>query len=143
MSLTDFSLVAVAERGNGHRGVYAEIFIPAETVIGLFDGKAERFAVGADGKVDYRGHDSAMIMHIIADADFVYGLVPLPGDIAGIDFINHSCHPNCRVVGGLALVAARDIQPGEELFYDYRSIETHPESVMCWCNKPEAERCQI
>jgi SET domain-containing protein len=37
-------------------------------------------------------------------------------------FINHSCDPNCEVVverKRIFIQALRDIQPGEELFYDY------------------------
>jgi hypothetical protein len=35
------------------------------------------------------------------------------------DFINHSCDPNCGMRGNSVLVALRDIEPGEELGYDY------------------------
>lgn len=37
-------------------------------------------------------------------------------------WINHSCEPNCEAneVGGRVFIhALRDIEPGEELFYDY------------------------
>jgi SET domain-containing protein len=37
-------------------------------------------------------------------------------------FINHSCDPNCEVVieeGRVFIHALRDIEPGEELLYDY------------------------
>jgi SET domain-containing protein len=38
-------------------------------------------------------------------------------------YINHSCEPNCEAVQTgqrVFIVALRRIQPGEELFYDYR-----------------------
>jgi uncharacterized protein len=35
------------------------------------------------------------------------------------DFINHSCNPNAGLSGQTALVALRDIAPGEEICYDY------------------------
>jgi hypothetical protein len=41
-------------------------------------------------------------------------------------YINHSCSPNCEAVnddGRIFIEALRDIQPGEELSYDYR-LET-------------------
>lgn len=41
-------------------------------------------------------------------------------------YINHSCSPNCDTVnedGRIFIEALRDIQPGEELTYDYR-LET-------------------
>ncbi len=37
-------------------------------------------------------------------------------------WINHSCDPNCEAIGedgGIFIYALRDIQPGEELSYDY------------------------
>ncbi len=38
-------------------------------------------------------------------------------------WINHACTPNCearQVDGRVYIYALRDLQPGEELFYDYR-----------------------
>ena len=35
------------------------------------------------------------------------------------DFINHSCTPNCGMRGSTVVVALRDIEPGEDLTYDY------------------------
>jgi hypothetical protein len=35
------------------------------------------------------------------------------------DFINHCCNPNAGLSGQLALVALRDIAPGEEICFDY------------------------
>jgi SET domain-containing protein len=37
-------------------------------------------------------------------------------------WINHSCDPNCEAIeedGRIFIYAMRDIEPGEELFYDY------------------------
>ncbi len=39
------------------------------------------------------------------------------------DFINHSCEPNCALSGNVILVAARDIEAGEELTYDYATTD--------------------
>lgn len=35
------------------------------------------------------------------------------------DYFNHSCEPNAGIKGHLIMVALRDIQPGEEIAYDY------------------------
>lgn len=35
------------------------------------------------------------------------------------DHVNHSCAPNAGFADGLDLVALRDIQPGEEITWDY------------------------
>lgn len=42
------------------------------------------------------------------------GAEPEPGQM-----INHSCEPNCRLSGQTMVVAARQIEPGEELTLDY------------------------
>jgi SET domain-containing protein len=35
------------------------------------------------------------------------------------DYVNHSCAPNAGLSGQIALVAMRDIRPGEDITYDY------------------------
>jgi hypothetical protein len=55
-------------------------------------------------------------------------------------FINHSCGPNCHLtpvnVGGhtrVAIVAKRDIQPGEFLCYDYQFDTKDSDKFVCRC----------
>jgi uncharacterized protein len=48
------------------------------------------------------------------DLYLVSGETPEPGDM-----LNHSCAPNCGLMGGAVLVAMRDIEAGEELTFDY------------------------
>ena len=38
------------------------------------------------------------------------------------DYFNHSCDPNCGMKGQIFLVAMRDIQPREEITFDYAMI---------------------
>lgn len=60
-------------------------------------------------------------------------------------FVNHSCEPNCEMqkwsVNGLprmALFAMEDIQPGQELTYDYNfSLFNPAEGQMCKCGSKE------
>ena len=51
-------------------------------------------------------------------------------------YINHSCAPNCEVDiirGHIWVIALRDIQKGEELFYNYRyDLDTYDEHP-CLC----------
>ncbi|HXW07505.1 MAG TPA: SET domain-containing protein-lysine N-methyltransferase [Vicinamibacterales bacterium] len=57
----------------------------------------------------------------------------IDGNIAR--FINHSCRPNCwwEVVGTTIWIrAARNIQPGEELTYDYATVGDH--TIPCRCH---------
>ena len=54
--------------------------------------------------------------------------------------INHSCKPNCetRVIRGhVWIIALRDIDPGEELSYDYGYDIEHWEEHPCRCGHPK------
>ena len=58
-------------------------------------------------------------------------------------FINHSCGPNCHLVptnvaGNMrvAVVALRDIKPGEFLCYDYQFDTKHGDKFVCRCGAP-------
>lgn len=63
-------------------------------------------------------------------------------------WINHSCDPNCEAVdedGRIYIEAIRDIEPGEELTYDYSYILDEPHTAKvkarypCHCGSP---RCR-
>jgi len=63
-------------------------------------------------------------------------------------FINHSCEPNCEAVieaGRVVIAARRDIEPGEELTYDYScrreggEDDEPPGRYSCRCG---ARRCR-
>jgi hypothetical protein len=40
-------------------------------------------------------------------------------DLCEVDFINHSCDPNCGFTDASTLVALRHIAPGESITFDY------------------------
>ena len=53
--------------------------------------------------------------------------------------INHSCDPNCEteiIEGHVWIVALREIEPGEELTYDYGYDLEHWEDHPCRCGRP-------
>lgn len=53
------------------------------------------------------------------------------------DMINHCCTPNAGVSGQLALVALRDIAPGEEVCFDYAMTDGSPyDEFPCACGAP-------
>jgi hypothetical protein len=59
-------------------------------------------------------------------------LVPRP--IGEGDYVNHSCNPNAGLSGQIALVAMRDIHPGEEVCFDYAMSDTVPyDEFNCGC----------
>lgn len=62
-------------------------------------------------------------------------LVPRP--IGDGDYVNHCCNPNAGLSGQIALVAMRDIQPGEEICFDYAMSDTRPyDEFPCDCGAP-------
>ena len=51
-------------------------------------------------------------------------------------YVNHSCEPNCGLVGANLLVAMRDIEPGEELTFDYAmSDDDDYDEFVCACGE--------
>ena len=63
------------------------------------------------------------------DLYLVSAETPEPGDM-----LNHSCEPSCGLMGGTVLVARRDIEPGEELTFDYATCDTSDyDEFSCAC----------
>ena len=61
-------------------------------------------------------------------------LVPSP--IGEGDYVNHSCNPNAGLSGQIGLVAMRDINPGEEVCFDYAMSDTMPyDEFECGCGQ--------
>ena len=67
-------------------------------------------------------------------------------------WINHSCDPNCEaqeVDGRIFIHALRDLQPGEELFFDYGLVidERHTPKLKkdyaCRCGAPNCRRTML
>jgi uncharacterized protein len=56
-------------------------------------------------------------------------------------FMNHSCDPNTYWLDDETMIARRDIQPGEELTYDYATTDiTIPFEMACSCDSPNCRR---
>lgn len=53
------------------------------------------------------------------------------------DMLNHSCEPNCGLLGQIQLVAMRDIEAGEELSFDYAMCDASDyDEFRCLCGAP-------
>lgn len=77
----------------------------------------------------YRQHRS---IQIDDDLFLVSGEDPEPGDM-----LNHSCDPNCGMLGSQLLVALRDIAVGEELSFDYAMCDASDyDEFRCLCGVP-------
>ena len=67
-------------------------------------------------------------------------LLFLAGDVdpEPADHIEHSCLPNCAMSGAVVLVAARNIEPGEAITYDYAMSDGHDnDGFECRCGAPD------
>jgi hypothetical protein len=52
----------------------------------------------------------------------------------GADYVNHSCDPNCGIVGAVLLVTLRDVDAGEELCFDYAMSDSDDyDEFACTC----------
>lgn len=58
----------------------------------------------------------------------------VPENIGSGDYVNHCCDPNAGLSGQIVLVAMRDIQPGEEVCFDYAMSDATPyDEFECEC----------
>ncbi|MBW4638831.1 MAG: SET domain-containing protein [Gloeocapsa sp. UFS-A4-WI-NPMV-4B04] len=56
-------------------------------------------------------------------------------------FINHSCNPNTGIINDVTLIALRDIQAGEELYFDYStSIDEDYWVMQCMCGEANCRK---
>src|SRR3954464_14015395 len=98
-------------------GAFATRFIPAGTR--LIEYAGERLTP-AEADARYPEDDSRHHTFLFAIDDDVVIDAAVDGNEAR--FINHSCDPNCDAViedGRIWIETIRDVQPGEELAYDY------------------------
>jgi hypothetical protein len=57
-----------------------------------------------------------------------------PETLEPADCFNHSCEPNLGFTGQIGLIAMRDIEPGEELCFDYAMCDGSPyDEFECDC----------
>ncbi len=57
-----------------------------------------------------------------------------------VDYINHSCEPNCGFTDSTTLVTMRDINAGETITFDYAMSDTKTIFTFdCWC---ESSKCR-
>lgn len=70
-------------------------------------------------------------VHILQIEDDLY-IAPFQSEAAHL--VNHSCDPNAGFAGQIAVVALRDIAPGEEICFDYAMCDGSPyDEFTCLC----------
>jgi SET domain-containing protein len=121
-------LEAVELPHKGLYGVFARAFIAAGELLVMWAGDLMTLEQLGQLEPILRGRS-------IQVEDNLY-LVPRQTEAA--DFVNHSCSPNAGLSGQIALVALRDIQPGQEVCYDYAMSDgsTYDE-FDCQCGEAE------
>jgi len=61
----------------------------------------------------------------------------VPDRVGQGDYVNHSCNPNAGLHGQIALVAMRDIVPGEHVCFDYAMSDSSDyDEFECQCGAP-------
>jgi|SRR5437899_1399828 len=110
-------------------GSFARERIPAGTTVAGFGGWVVSRAVLDTMPEDRRKRG----IQVDDDLYLVSAETPEPGDM-----LNHSCVPNCGLMGGTILVAMRDIEPGEEITFDYATCDgSDYDEFACQCGAVE------
>jgi len=119
----------IVPHGHAGHGAVALEPIGAGEVVAAFGGRCVR----RDELELLNPAQQARSTQIDDDLYLAAAVEPEPGAV-----INHSCAPNCRLEGGVVLVASRPIEPGEELTLDYatRNGSDHDE-FECACGAPD------
>ena len=121
-------LAVTRDAGAKGRGVFAVDAIPAGTTIVGFGG------VVVDRAGLYALDDEVHVHTLQIDEDLFIASEP-PFD--GADLVNHSCEPNCGIVGSILLVTMRAVEAGEELCFDYAMTDIDDyDEFECWCGTP-------
>jgi [histone H3]-lysine36 N-trimethyltransferase len=122
-------------------GVFAKSFIPQRAFIMEFTGEIISYDDLQERTKKSASEGQHMHMYMIELKSKTYIDCRRKGSIAR--FINHSCEPNCRLevwtVGNrlrVGVFATEDIQPGEELGFDYQWAPSDMPPTKCYCGKP-------
>jgi hypothetical protein len=109
----------------GGHGIFAREFTPAGTVLLVWGGSIVHAHHPAQIPPDRRRYS----VQVEEDLYLVTFGEPEPAD-----FINHSCNPNAGPSGQIVMVALRDIEPGEEICFDYAMSDGSPyDEFDCAC----------
>lgn len=129
-------LTEVRPSGVHGRGVYATGFIPEGTRIIEYTGQRVSWEDAPDNE-----NTSHTFNFGLENGEVINPRIG--GNEAR--WINHCCDPNCEAIeedGRIFIHALRDIEPGEELFYDYALeigepiTEASKKEYECLCGSP-------
>ena len=114
-----------ASVAKGGTGVFALVPIASGTTVAAFGGAAvDRSELGETRRCG--------AAPLLADRRRALPRERAPFDPA--DYVNHSCDPNCGIVGSVLLVAMRDIAADEEICFDYAMTDSDDyDQFVCGC----------
>lgn len=119
---------AIIALGEGEFGMVAAAPIARDELLVVWGGDIYE-------RADFDGLPASKKRHSVQVEEDLY-LVPVhpPGPV---EYTNHSCNPTAGLLGQIALVALRDIAPGEAITYDYATSDGTPyDEFDCHCGAP-------
>ena len=123
---------SVASAGAKGLGIFAAAAIPAGTTVAGFGGNVV-------DRAEFDTLDEAWRTHSLQIDDQLY-MVSMP-PFAPADLVNHSCEPNCGIIGSCLLVAITAIEVGDELCFDYAMTDTNDyDEFVCSCGTASCRR---
>ena len=122
------SVLRVGDAGAKGKGVFAAKAIEPAEVVWDYDGE-ERWIKDIPPE----------LWQYCFQVDYDRYVLPAEGSPGW--FMNHSCEPNCVIMGRTKVVALRRIQPGEEVTFDYSTnVGWDGFSMECACGKKRCRR---
>ena len=113
-------------------GVFATESIAAGETVSAFGGHVMTRPDFERLPVDRQVHSLQIAEHLF---------MTCPADAEPADSFNHSCEPNCGLAGNVVLVAIRDIDPDEELSFDYSMCDADDyDEFECRCRSDGCRR---
>ncbi len=114
-----------------HKGVFAKKKIPKGMKIIEYIG--EKITSDEADRREFENIKKGATYIYILDDDYC-----IDGEIGGNEskYVNHSCSPNCEdeiIDGKIWFISTKEIQPGEELFFDYEFPFDDPVKDKCLC----------
>ena len=128
-SAPGLKVVSLGSRG---RGVVAERNFKQGEVIAIWRGSiiTEREVIALSDS------ERSQLLQVDEDAFLVTNKALLT-----VDYINHSCEPNCGFTDSTTLVAMREIATGEAITFDYAMSDTKTIFTFhCWCGSAKCRK---
>ena len=114
-------------------GVFAKEKIFRGETCGVLGG----VIVHRDSIQEYR----AMMSQVGIQIDWDFFIVPTTREeLEKQGVFNHSCAPNVGFSNSVTFIAMRDVEPGEELVFDYAFCETFYDGFECKCGSSDCRK---